>query len=349
MAHEARELLIHLGFNKTGSSYLQTIVANSLDAMEAQGVMYPRPANIVQAAKGNATTGNVIQFEELLADHALLDQIAQPKVLYSSEMIFLALQDPKKRELFADLFRDPRIGKVKILLFVRDPSGHASSVYQQNVKGGGMVATVDSFYLNQYSSPRQVCVALEFLETFPNVTVELHNYTVVKSRIFDIFADWCGLPREAFTMPTVKTVNRSLTSAELMLQMRLNERLGASGRNLTRLLVSRLPHIRPDDIRPSVAVQQALWERLRANLDFIDARLPEAERFDPTRDIVEPENSLEHAVFSREQIEVIGDCIAEAILLSRGENPAVLYKPAAKPAKPAKPARPNAEKPRTET
>ncbi|MEQ9693980.1 hypothetical protein [Shimia sp. SDUM112013] len=53
-----RRLWVHIGHDKTGSSYLQSVFARNLDMLGAAGIAYPvRPDLRETAAKGQTTSG----------------------------------------------------------------------------------------------------------------------------------------------------------------------------------------------------------------------------------------------------------------------------------------------------
>ena len=129
--------------------------------------------------------------------------------------------------------------------------GHASSAWQQTVKRHGSCQGIEDFY-REYVFPNHVARTLETLAKSDGVEVRVRNYSRCKGRLLEETATWLDLPEDSLQRPAVTRVNRSMTRAELVLQMALNSQLGASGRLLSHPLCEQLTDIEPDVIRPSL-------------------------------------------------------------------------------------------------
>ena len=51
-------IILHIGHGKTGTSYIQSILASNIDFLSDAGIRYPENASISQAVLGKITSGN---------------------------------------------------------------------------------------------------------------------------------------------------------------------------------------------------------------------------------------------------------------------------------------------------
>ena len=198
-----------------------------------------------------------------------------------------------------------RVGfkRVCILLFVRDPLEHASSGYQQSIKREGSVETIEARFA-RFNAPEEAARVIEKIAAVGNVELTVRNYSRCRDQLLPVVAHWLGIPESALSTPPHKRVNRSLTMGELALQRTLNNRIGYSFW-LADGFCEQLPDIEPDEIRPSVEVQTATWERLLPAIEKINTFLPQQEHY--RCDLKPPVNLSSAYVFSDAQLQVIVD------------------------------------------
>lgn len=53
-----REFILHIGLRKSGSSYLQTLLARNLARLRNHGVAYPELGEMERARRSETTSGN---------------------------------------------------------------------------------------------------------------------------------------------------------------------------------------------------------------------------------------------------------------------------------------------------
>ena len=301
-------LYLHVGINKTGSSFIQSLLAVNAETLAAQGLVYPDSGNSARARAGDITTGNLEAFTAALEADTLW---SDPPSVYSSEIIFERLRDTPFQRRLAEVARPD--GVMRILLLVRDPVAHAASAFQQSVKGLGHAGSVEAFFDKGYSAISRLRRCIDALSGRPGIELVLHNYSAVKRDLSRVVADWLGVPVESLTPPPRSLVNRSLGPSEIRLQQALNAHLGASPNALANLFCNLLPGLPGHEMLPSVEVQNRLWDRCAEDIAAINALLPAREAMDRTRDIQPPvpmPSPDAPVTFLPAQIDVIAQAIA---------------------------------------
>lgn len=214
---------------------------------------------------------------------------------------------------FLDLFEKLGVRSIKVLLFLRDPVSNACSSYQQLVKRGGHTGSLTD-YLCNFARPVQVNQVLDFLKAVPNAEVTIHNYSACRSDVLTNVEDWLGLGNGALVRPPVDTVNRSLTRAELELQLCINRHMGQKcGGLLIDHLCNEAPDIMADDIRPPLVEQEAQWARLGDDIERVNSRVPVEARYSRDRDLGQPTNAGmdSELCFTFEQLDIIAHRLSE--------------------------------------
>lgn len=309
---------LHIGHDKTGSSFIQSALALNEDTLKASGIHYPSVGNFSKARKGYISNGNWAAFD----DPAAAVESAPPQcraTLFSSEGIFTRLGTPKHFRTFVDTLDQLAIEKVNVLLFIRDPIDHISSEYQQRIKRGGEHPSGIDEYSTTYKMPTRVRNILSIFDQEDIFDVTVKNYSRVRSDILSSFTEWLGLPGQ-LTSTLDQVVNRSLSRDELYIQQRLNMTLGRSGELVADRLCNLLPQIEASVSVPSVAAQREMLTRLEEDIAAVNARVDPAHAY--ALDIVEADDSAggEALRLSEEQADVIIDGLAEEIARLRQAN-----------------------------
>lgn len=309
----AKTIFLHIGHPKTGSSFLQSVLAGNVDTLRSHGISYPPPPRAEKAAAGNISAGNPLELEKFIADPALLKSSPEGSILISGESLFVSMTQPAFQQSFIELIEKAELTKVEILLFLRDPVSYASSAYQQVIKRGSSSGTSleSAFQIN--NQPERVNVVLDFLDTQPKVNLTVRNYSAVRLTLLDELCAWLGIPKDALAEPPAKVVNRSMTASELMVLSAMNAVSDASAAVLADAWCNRLPDVLSDDMRPPLETQLALWARLAPEIERVNARVDPAHRYDRSRDINPPRENSEMAQFSQAQIGVLGEVLAELV------------------------------------
>lgn len=155
----AKELIIHTGFPKTGTSALQTFLALNRERLLEAGFDYPvlgDEKNAAMAAQGHTTSGNAVKLAKsmLPVEHdvhlrwsrlreerrGFVDQLrlaledsSVERLILSSEYFFL-WSPAEYRELLAGLARTNL--DIRLVTYVREQMEDVVSAHVQAVKGG---------------------------------------------------------------------------------------------------------------------------------------------------------------------------------------------------------------------
>lgn len=272
-------LYLHLGHNKTASTFLQTVLAYSIPTLAEHGIFYPLAAKKLEAAR----KGEVVGPNLGAAPHALKALLKLPmptqtnRMLISGEGLFFELSrtgDTLLRNLRA-AFPNARM---KVLLYVRDPVDHVVSFYHQQVKHGYTGTLGDR--MRNYNMPRRVAQGLALLRD-AGAEVTVLNYSRHSKAVLGTMETWLDLPLGVLTAPEQTQVNRSLTNAELELQRVFNRHFGDKAYRMVSMpLIDGLPDLRSETPPLSREDLAVFLDRMQEQVDTEDFRalVPEAER-----------------------------------------------------------------------
>jgi hypothetical protein len=304
-------LFLHVGHDKTGSSFLQGTFANSIETLKDAGIEYPMIGSMRYAKHGKITTGNMILLHELFKQREI-----KFNQFYSSEFIFRSVNRAEMQNEEANLFckslknliEGPLFEKTKLLMFIRNPIAYVCSKYQQQIKRGGYTFKLEDFMLRKEENPqKRVKNAIEYFCNLKNCELEIINYSRVTDHL-KIVQQWLNLPSD-LNPPMNTKVNRSLSYPELELQKALNKKFGQISNPLSDFWVNRLPDIAPAKICPDMHVQQQYIENCMPDIEWINARVRPEHRY--IIDYIEPETTEQQTALSTEQYEVVAEWIAE--------------------------------------
>lgn len=218
-----RRLWLHIGHDKTGSSFLQSSFAIQAGVLERHGIAYPGDPGLLRRAREfGVTSGNaqMAGIKDLLAMAP-----GDMDVLMSYEGFFNQLAQNPEDTIKDWLWIADTHGfdRIEVLLFIRNPMEHAQSVYMQGVRYRGYSDSFDA-YLSEYSRPRFVMKAIQRLRLNPRIGLTIKNYSACKNTIFETTMDWLGLQGAEFeTFDKAKNINRGLTDGELTIIRFLNK------------------------------------------------------------------------------------------------------------------------------
>ena len=311
-------LYLHAGHSKTGTSWVQAVLRENTAALAGCGVVYPTFDGIgdergAEIGQGNGLALAAGPVEALQAGlDAIRRDARQAAVVLSSEEFFPRLSMYSNPGALPQAVLGAGFERVEILLFIRNPVGHAASLWQQYLKRSGGSAPIEAFF-EKYSVPERVELFLDMFTSLEGVRLTCLNYDRHRHDLLAPLRAWLGHPAPPLIPSQAPKINRGMTRAELALQAALNRRIGRAGRILSDALCVGLPEQPPDRIYPDPACQQDMCDRLAPTLARVNARLPEAERY--RCDIVsEFENADGRGlVFSPEQIELVGAALGSEI------------------------------------
>jgi hypothetical protein len=161
-----KELWIHAGMPKNGSSAIQVFLAKNIDKLKKEGLDYIELSSVEDAKKGLISSGNgaLLARSMLEKEHEafhkddvnlygqLLEDISNStskKILLSSE--FFAVVPLKRiKQLKEDLFKINVI--LKFIYYVRRQDQFLMSSYMQRVKRHGYTGYPDDYTLDSYKN-----------------------------------------------------------------------------------------------------------------------------------------------------------------------------------------------------
>ncbi|QDH71029.1 sulfotransferase [Marilutibacter alkalisoli] len=306
-----KEILLHAGHGKTGTSYIQGAIIESLDRLNARGIEYPIAERTKKRAlEGLVTHGNIRPvtgaFTECIGFSTA--DLAGSRLLISSESIFKTLHTELLDEIRAQYPKTP----ISALLLVRDPVGNVASSYQQAVKKGFKGVSFKK-YLRAFNQPKKA-VAFYLACKASGIDIRVESFSRNKSNLLEIVGDWLGVPEGTLVSPKMNVINRSLTRSEMYFQSALNDLLPYKAAFLSEALCSKLPDIRHDNPKESRDTLETFAARMRADIEVAN-ELFGKELY--CLDSIEPyvgDEEHEPLAFSQEQLDVIASAIAEKFL-----------------------------------
>ena len=322
-----RTLYIHAGHGKTGSSFIQSMLAASVRNLAIYKILYRVPGGGQGVARGAISSGNGHLLMEALDGTVDLIFRYRPNVdlLFSREQSMREFGEPGRIKAFRKLIDAGRFDRVEILLFIRNPISHAASHYQQSVKRGGRKNSVEAFF-RKYKQP---CYVQDFLEAFEQVRdtrVTVRNYSSGKGELREIIAAWLGVPAALFSIPGKMNINRSLSRSETELQRAFNTVLGKGANFLSTRLCESVPDIEGEHIFPSQEAQRELWDRLEGPINWVNARVEPQHRYVFDCQPADSPPSLQF-LFSKSQIDAIASAVADEMLKMQAEMAALRTDP----------------------
>ncbi len=311
MASTSRRLLLHIGHTKTGSSYIQSSLELSREALREQGVFYPMPpkGEAEAARSGRTTSGNGGYFAGR-APSPEMPRGFSGDVLFSSEVLFDHVDWDRLQT-----FRTAQgFTEMKVLLFTRDPVEHLESHWQQLVKRANETRGLESA-LAGYDTPKLARAWIERIEAMPDTTIRVLNYARHRGDVLGAVADWAGIDRSLLASPPVGNVNRSLTRAELEFQRLFNGFIEDHGRLVSDRLVDGLPEIPAERAAVDPRTARRIIEAVRSDLEWINARIApeEAYALSPNEAAPGGDADADRYCFNHDQLSVLAESFATEI------------------------------------
>ncbi len=153
-----REIILHIGVMKTGTSSIQRVLAGHREALAARGIAYPRsPGNanhgLLAAAlvpdqmrighvnpavwEGMPPERRIAQFRREFADEMAALPQGVTRILFSAEQMSGWLIEDASVAALRDLLA-PHGERFRVILYLRRQDSLAASAYNQNLRVGGL-------------------------------------------------------------------------------------------------------------------------------------------------------------------------------------------------------------------
>ncbi len=220
-----RALHLHVGYGKTGSSYLQRVLLDQRARLAAAGITYP-------AVEGGWDSGNGALLLAWLAGERPPEWPEPPgegALLLSREQLARELAAPEPCVRLADWAAAAGFAPVRLLLLVRDPQEHCYSLWAQKVKRAGERRSLEAF-ARSYDA---IAMAHRLLSaaSAAGLEVTVVDYGRWRRDLLAPLGHWlgCGLASPERTVAGAALVNPTLSHRVLRFQRRGNRLLQLLG------------------------------------------------------------------------------------------------------------------------
>ena len=183
-------LVIHIGSQKTGSTAIQSTLAENVDRLRAQGVHY------CQAGRSNIAHNVLAQdirhgdpaahFADLAAEVAAQDARVH---LMSSEMLFHASVAPRLWAGLAPGLRED----VRLICYLRRHDQYLEAMYKQLLKNGKIRANPRAFLDRRRGTAAYGPVLDAFADAFEHAALEVRVYEPAALTGCDVVSDFLGV------------------------------------------------------------------------------------------------------------------------------------------------------------
>lgn len=282
-----RPLYLHVGLAKTGTTYLQTILAEHRPALREAGFIYPfvRAEGMFHAAAEVRQDHERWGLDRTLIDGTWAALLAKARAFDGTAVIsheLLAGATPEQIRAAADRLRDTDL---HLVLTARDPARQVPAHWQEAVKNGATFTFADftAEVLGEPDAPDSrfwleqdlLGVADRWAALVPAENVHVVVCPAAGADPLELwrrFAGAVGIPASVAVTPTVRRANTSLGAAEVHLLRAVNARLGdrldplARAHVVKRLFAQRLlnevgspPARAPEFLRPPLDALADRW------------------------------------------------------------------------------------------
>jgi hypothetical protein len=230
------ELYLHVGTNKTASSYTQSLLTINKTGLQKQKFYVPDSKWDQQMVDGIISPGNGHQLAKYLCEkdpsiHLLKyfgDLINQSqskscnRVVLSNEILIRLFSDPYVLSQFQQSALKAGFASINILCVLRNPYQHALSLYKHRMKGGNFLDIQDWLETN-YETMRLFKVFLTHFKDYDHIQWKFRAYrrdSNYLSKVF--FKDFLNTDIELF-QPKQRQVNPSMPLKGLRLMSMLKK------------------------------------------------------------------------------------------------------------------------------
>lgn len=231
---EMKQIILHIGAGKTGTSALQVAFAQNVAKLREFGIVYPEDKYVERAKTGAITSGNALPLARFLRPDldvdvderqpvfdllAHYDSEGVSSILYSSEKLSTFM--PGRLVLFQKLCAALNF-EIKVVFYVRSIVDHAFAMYVQRVRTS-YSGSFSSYLESHWGFPFRNVIERLRGELGPNAIL-IKNYDQLKA---DLLGDFARTVLEldeaqvsALAQPGV--VNRSYSREEVQVLAELN-------------------------------------------------------------------------------------------------------------------------------
>ena len=226
---EGIRLYFHLGTEKTGSSFLQSVFALNRPTLATQGLWFPEGKrwSEAQMRKGDISAGNgewllaLLQAADWPGVEAYLNHVLAEagaagcrQIVFSSELLLPLMAEPERMDRLNRMLASMKVASASVLVFLREPVSQILSLYRHRAKRG-TAGSFGDWALAGYTLPKELAGLEQGLET-AGWTLQARAYRRDPAHLLEAcFRDWLGI--EPPTDWPRQPVNPSLTLSEVEL------------------------------------------------------------------------------------------------------------------------------------
>ena len=273
-----KTLFLHIGFGKTGTSFIQSSLAFSRAELKNKGVHYPVLSERREGKYGLINSGNGYilsrllnpalrneMFETASAWHQLEESIMETScdlVLISSEGLPSA-----KTSLLAELkdFLELRKVSIKVIVFLRSFLEHSFSRWSQGVKRHGFTHKWEEVCSSQHIPSCNVLT--KYANVFGKDNILVFNYDYRRKNLLESFSNILGITE--ITPCPVTEVNRSLSALEMSRMLFLNalSKLSVpnSAKQISTTVSDLMVEVDPGIAERRIIQSRSAWESFQNN------------------------------------------------------------------------------------
>jgi hypothetical protein len=300
-------LILHVGHQKTGTSFIQSILAYNTEYLNNY-FYYPPHHSFSGASMGHISSGNG---SLLLSKDLNINNYE--KILFSGEQLFERIRG----EFNSELKNICKNNSVKVILYSRNVIDYFFSSWGQAIKRGGHTNDFQSYLLNAINSRHVYSKIIDWINLSVDFGFELiiRNYSNHQENLIDVFMnDVTGIDSISAKLkhPPILKVNRSLSFIELEIQKVFNTFDKKSSRYISDNLVNFLPDVQSAKASCSKEIYKTITEKMNPFLNEINSRINPSESLS-IGDIEKynPDNSTKNQQYtlSKAQIDILSDSL----------------------------------------
>ena len=320
------KLYLHIGYHKTGSSYLQSLFALNKSYLLKNNIYFPVSENINKMIAGEISPGNGMDLVAALQNNKesivkkILDNWKREAInknakiiLISSESLFHVLAKKEAMQLLFNACRSVRIFDINGLLFFRDPVPHVLSVYKHRGKKGN-ISDYGRWINTKYETLELTDFFLDHYKEF-GINWTFRKYQPDSEYMIKVtFKDWLLI-----NLPEVlldKKVNISLTLSEILMINEISKLVPKEFIRKIHLELSELPKLKKSK---DLSIQEYYFqistqELIKYDLiiNEINKVLPKGEKIIFDKYIETDKVYKEEINLSREQIRIFVDYLEKS-------------------------------------
>jgi hypothetical protein len=267
-----RKVIVHIGHGKTGSSFLQSVLARNTGELEKRDIDYPYHPSMEEARRNHISSGNGL----LLLDPDYPLPAGDKDLLYSSEILFLQLLEGDRLERLVSAIGQ-KGWDLRVLVYTRDLFDYCFSSWGQFIK-----RRQGTLSFNEYLLSPDFFNVYEWLRAWFGqaerfgFSLQCYNYSRRRAGLWEHFigrvtGGEAFAPEEGRGLPPV---NRSLTLAEYEIQRLFNMHLAEpSSGFISDEFVNALPSIEAERPRIEHPAYTGTVERIAPVIEALNHRM----------------------------------------------------------------------------